>query len=82
MVRSQQRGNLARALDRLRDPLNERQFQIFHLNVIKNLSAPEVAKTLGISTARVYLAKPRVSSALKKEIVLRGQHGIGGRLKK
>ena len=72
----------AQALERVRDQLDERQFQIFDLNVVKNLSATEVSKTLGISTARVYRAKHRLSAALKKEIALLGQYGIGGPLKK
>ena len=59
---------LTQALERVRDQIDERQFQIFDLNVMKNWSAAEVAKTLGISVARVYLAKHRVSAILKKEI--------------
>ena len=59
---------LTQALERVRDRIDERQFQVFDLNVMKNRPAAEVAKTLGISVARVYLAKHRVSAALKKEI--------------
>lgn len=44
------------------------QFQIFDLNVLKDWLARDVAKSLGLSIASVYLAKHRVSSALKKEI--------------
>lgn len=59
---------LTQALERIRDRIDERQFQVFDLNVMKSWSASEVAKTLGISVARVYLAKHRVSTLLKKEI--------------
>jgi RNA polymerase sigma-70 factor (ECF subfamily) len=60
---------LARALERLRSRIDERQFQVFDLNVLKGWPAAEVAQTLGISVARVYLTKHRVSAALKKEMV-------------
>ena len=60
---------LARALERLRSRIEDRQFQVFDLNVLKGWPAAEVAQTLGISVARVYLTKHRVSAALKKEIV-------------
>ena len=59
---------LTQALERVRDRIDERQFQVFDLNVVKNWPAADVARTLGISIARVYLTKHRVSAALKKEI--------------
>ena len=59
---------LTQALERIRDRIDERQFQVFDLNVMKNWPVSEVAKTLRISAARVYLAKHRVSALLKKEI--------------
>lgn len=56
------------ALERVRDQIEERQFQVFDLNVMKNWPAAEVAQTLGISVARVYVTKHRVSAILKKEV--------------
>jgi len=56
------------ALERVRDRLEERQFQLFDLYVIKGWPPAEVAKTLRISVARVYLTKHRVSALLKKEV--------------
>ncbi len=56
------------ALEKIRAEFSSTQFQIFDLNVIKEWPASDVAKSLGISKARVYLAKHRVASALKKEI--------------
>src|SRR5437016_4878057 len=44
------------ALERVRGQIEERQFQVFDLYVIKEWPPAEVAQTLGISIARVYLA--------------------------
>jgi RNA polymerase sigma-70 factor (ECF subfamily) len=57
----------ARALEAVRGRVDERQFQIFDLYVTKNWPPEEVARTLGISVARVYLTKHRISAALTKE---------------
>jgi len=51
-----EKNMFAQALDRIRNRLDERQFQIFDLNVVKNRPAAEVSRTLNISIARVYLA--------------------------
>jgi len=59
---------LAQGLERVRERIDERQFQIFDLYVTKEWPAGRVAKTLGISIARVYLAKHRVAGMLKKEV--------------
>ena len=59
---------LAQALERVRDRIEERQFQVFDLNVIKGWPPADVAQTLGISVARVYLTKHRVSALVKTEI--------------
>jgi RNA polymerase sigma factor (sigma-70 family) len=59
---------LARALECVRNRIDERQFQIFDLSVMKEISAAQVAKTLRVNIATVYLAKHRVSAAVKKEI--------------
>jgi RNA polymerase sigma-70 factor (ECF subfamily) len=39
-----------------------------HTTVLKEWPARDVAKSLGLNIASVYLAKHRVSAALKKEI--------------
>jgi RNA polymerase sigma-70 factor (ECF subfamily) len=57
-----------RALDALRAKLDERQFQIFDPYALKGWPPAEVARTLGVSVARVYLTKHRVSAALKREV--------------
>jgi RNA polymerase sigma-70 factor (ECF subfamily) len=58
---------LAAALQRVKGQFSDRQFQMFDLNVLKGWSAGEVAESLGVSLASVYLAKHRVAAALKKE---------------
>lgn len=68
------RHMLATALDRVRGKLHPRSYQIFDLYVLKEKSAQEVARTLKISVARVYLARHRVQAALRREIrALEGQ---------
>lgn len=63
-----ERNLLAQAMEGVREQIEERQFQVFDLNVSKGWSPAEVARTLGISVARVYLTKHRVSALLKKEV--------------
>ena len=60
---------LTLALERVRGHIEERQFQVFDLYVVKGWSPQDVAQTLGISVARVYLTKHRVSALLKKEVM-------------
>jgi len=62
-----QRNLFARALEKVRGRIDERQFQIFDLYVTKNWPPEDVARTLGISVARVYLTKHRISAAVVKE---------------
>jgi len=62
-----ERNQFDRALENVRSRVTERQFQIFDLYVTKNWSAEDVARTLGISVARVYLTKHRISAAVIKE---------------
>jgi len=59
---------LSTAMTRIRDRIDERQFQSFDLYVTKGWLPSEVAKTLGISVARVYLTKHRVAAMLKQEV--------------
>ncbi|PYI81579.1 MAG: RNA polymerase subunit sigma [Verrucomicrobia bacterium] len=57
------RANLLKAaLDKVRTHFSPTQFQIFDLNVLKEWPAGDVAKSLGVSVASVYLAKHRVSA--------------------
>ena len=59
---------MAKGMERVRARIDERQFQIFDLYVTKGWPPGRVAKTLGVSIARVYLTKHRVAMVLKKEV--------------
>jgi len=62
------RTNLLKAaLEKVRAQFSATQFQIFDLNVLKEWPAGDVAKSLGVNIASVYLAKHRVATALKRE---------------
>jgi RNA polymerase sigma-70 factor (ECF subfamily) len=58
---------LAAAIDRARQQVRPEQFQIFDLYALKGMPASEVARLLGISVARVYLAKHRVATVVRAE---------------
>ena len=59
---------LATALEKVKAQVDLKQWQVFDLYVLKEWSAQEVAKALGVSVARVYLAKHRVGALVKKEL--------------
>ena len=54
------------ALARVRGQANPKHYQAFDFCVLQNLRAPAVAKMLGLSVAQVYLARHRVSQAVKR----------------
>jgi len=54
------------ALARVRERANPKHYQVFDCCVLQNLRASEVASMLGLSTAQVYLAKHRISMAVKR----------------
>jgi RNA polymerase sigma factor (sigma-70 family) len=60
---------LAAALERIKDSFSPKQFQIFDRLVIQEWPSAQVAKSLGVSLANVYVSKHRVSVAVKKEIL-------------
>ncbi len=55
------------AVERVKQRVSAKQFQMFDLYVIKEWPVREVARTLHTNVARVYLAKHRVSSMIKEE---------------
>ncbi len=59
---------LAAALARVKPQFSPKQWQVFDLNVLKEWPAGEVARSLGMSLAGVYLAKHRVAKAVKQEM--------------
>jgi RNA polymerase sigma-70 factor (ECF subfamily) len=59
---------LQAALARIKRQVQPQHYQIYHLHVILGQPAREVARTLGVNAAQIYLAKHRVSNLLKKEV--------------
>jgi len=56
------------ALENIKQHVDARQFQIFHLHVVKDVSALQVAGRLGVKLPEVYFAKYKISAHVKKEI--------------
>lgn len=59
---------LEAAIQRVKQLVKPVQFQVFQLLVIKKFSTAEVAKTLNMNAAQVYLAKHRVGLLVKREV--------------
>ena len=71
MFEAQWRKNLfAVALELVKQEFSLKQFQIFDLVVLKEWPAAEVAQSLGVTLANVYVTRHRISAAIKKEIKL------------
>lgn len=64
------------ARERVRNRISPEQFQIFDLCVTREWAVEKVAQTLGITANRVYVAKHRVSEALRCEVLRLEQGGI------
>ena len=62
-----QRSLYAGALERVKGKFSLKQLQIFDLVVTQEWPAADVAKSLGVSLANVYVTRHRISSAIKKE---------------
>lgn len=58
---------LAAAIDRAKQQVRPEQFQIFDLYALKGMPVTQVAGLLGVSVARVYLAKHRVARVVRAE---------------
>ncbi|MEW6156846.1 MAG: sigma-70 family RNA polymerase sigma factor [Verrucomicrobiota bacterium] len=57
------------ALQRVREQVTPRQFQIFDYYVLQEMPLAKVTKALGINAAQAYLAKHRVGRLLKRELL-------------
>ena len=64
------------AVARVKDRAGVEQFQIFDLYILREWPVKKVAATLGISAARVYLAKHRVMRLIKREARLLEKQGL------
>jgi len=58
----------AAALGRLKRRVKPKQYQIYDLCVAKQWPVSEVARTLNVSTAMIYVVKHRVTALLRREI--------------
>jgi RNA polymerase sigma-70 factor (ECF subfamily) len=56
------------AIERVKQQVAPKQFQIFDLSVLKDLPVREVTKLLKVNAAQVYLARHRISALVKKEV--------------
>jgi RNA polymerase sigma-70 factor (ECF subfamily) len=63
-----ERNLLEAALARVKRKVNARQFQMFDLYVTRQWPVRQVAETLGVPVAQVYLAKHRVVALAKEEV--------------
>jgi len=61
-----QKNLIDAAIERVKKQVSPKQYEIFYLHAVKKFSAAEVAKTLNVTRAQVYLAKLRVSAQVKK----------------
>jgi len=62
-----QKNLLDAAIERVKQQVTPKQFQIFDLSVLRGLPVSEVTKLLKVNTAKVYLARHRVGALIKQE---------------
>lgn len=72
-----QRNLLQAALDRVRQKVNPRQFQIFDCYVLKCWPVQDVTRMFKVSAGQVYLTKHRIAALLKKERQSLERQGLG-----
>ena len=61
------RNLVGAALERVKQRVGAKQFQMFDLYALKSWPVVEVARTLHVNVAQVYLAKHRVASLIRQE---------------
>ena len=75
--REWQENLFAAAIARVKRKVDPKQFQIFDCYVRKEWPAQKVAAELRVNIGQVYLARHRVSAALKKEVKALERGGFG-----
>jgi hypothetical protein len=60
---------ISRALASVKRRARPAQYAIYHLHVLEELPVESVCRVLGVNSAQVYLAKHRVGSLIKKELL-------------
>ena len=63
-----QKNLLDAAIERAKQHVTPKQFQIFDLSVLREVSTAEVSKLLKVNAAQIYLARHRVGALVKKEV--------------
>lgn len=63
-----QKNLMAAAFTQIKRQVKAKQFQMFDLYALQHWPVRDVARTLRVSVAQIYLAKHRVSALLKKEV--------------
>jgi RNA polymerase sigma factor (sigma-70 family) len=63
-----QRNLLDAAIERVKQQVAPKQFQIFDLSVLRDLPVGDVTKLLKVNAAQVYLTRHRVGALIKKEV--------------
>jgi RNA polymerase sigma factor (sigma-70 family) len=71
-----QRNLMDAALQRVKRAVPIEHYQMFDLFVVKGWPAGDVAKTLGVTIAHVYVAKHRISKLVRKEVAALDGKGI------
>lgn len=64
------------ALERIKQKVEPKQFQVFDLYVLREWPAGRVSKTLNVSLTQVYLAKHRIAKLLRQELKLMEQASV------
>ena len=59
---------LAAALEAVKRLISPKQFQMFDMHVLQNLSVQDTVRTLRVSAASVYMAKHRVTRLVRREV--------------
>jgi len=71
-----QRNLMDAAIQRVKRSVSIEHYQMFDLFVLKNWPARDVAKTLGVTMAHVYVAKHRIAKLIRKEVAALEAKGI------
>jgi RNA polymerase sigma-70 factor (ECF subfamily) len=64
------------AIARVKKRADPRHYQIYHLHVLRNLPAKEVARRLRVKVSEVYYAKYKIAALIKREARLLEKKGI------
>ena len=71
-----QKNLMNAAVQRVKRRVPIEHYQMFDLFVLKSWPAKDVAKTLGVTIAHVYVAKHRISKLIRKEVAALEAKGI------